>query len=809
MLKKFFQAGTIALMLAFAAIMVAALVTYNPSDPSFDTASSLPAQNILGRLGADIADFLIQWLGMCAVLPIIILLLWSWRFYRHFPLTEGKLYRFLGLHGAAAALFILSTAGLSVFLINRSWPYPMITPGGSLGIMTKTIFSTWGDSLFYRYPAVYVHLGVECFAAFLSLGTFLVTIGLTSREYKNAGCWIGRFCLQIVRLPVLVGYFVVKSVYRYLRSLLHNDQTVPALVPEAGAQEIAYPMPAAPQTMLPAQHDDNFEQQDKKELAPPQEDLEHAPRLQSSSVIPSTRSGQIVSSSNKFPEDWHYPPLSLLTLPVEQNIEALPDEYMQSVAQDIEKILMTFKVKGKITGFRYGPVVTLYEFEPEPGIRINRVVGLADDIARPLSVTSVRVAPIPGRTVIGIEVPNKKRKTVFLSELFSSSEWQESTAHLPMALGVNIMGDPIIADLAKMPHLLVAGTTGSGKSVGVNAMILSLLNKLSPQQCRLILIDPKMLEFSLYEDIPHLLTPVITDAGKTINALKWLIREMDLRYTKISKLKVRDIESYNKRLAQRKNKGVSQTEQVITGYDADGQPIMSEKKRNFEPLPYIVVIIDEAAELVTVAGKEFKICVQRLAQKARAAGIHVIMATQRPSADIIDGVIKANFPARIAFRVGQKVDSRTILDTSGAEKLLGRGDMLFMANAGSLLRVHGPFVDDGEIERTVEFLKDEAAPDYQDDVTQGEEDGDKDGDEGGDGSKRNDSVYEEAKALVIEKNKASASFLQSHLQIGWSRASRLIVWMEEDGIISEGNGSGKRRVLKKNLQPSQEEQEEC
>ena len=454
-------------------------------------------------------------------------------------------------------------------------------------------------------------------------------------------------------------------------------------------------------------------------------------------------------------------------------------------------------MQGSIVEIRPGPVVTLYELEPAPGIRSARVIGLADDVARSLSVTAVRIATVPGRNVIGIEVPNARRETVFLSEILSSEELQKHPGRLTLALGKEISGAPIFADLARMPHLMIAGTTGSGKSVGVNAMILSLLYRHSPDQCRLILIDPKMLELSMYEGIPHLMAPVVTEPAKAVTALKWTVREMERRYRAMSQFGVRNLTGYNDRVAEARAKGEVVTRRVQTGFDPDtGRPTFEEQALTLEALPLIVVVVDEMADLMMVAGKEIEAAVQRLAQMARAAGIHVIMATQRPSVDVITGTIKANFPTRISFQVISKFDSRTILGEQGAEQLLGMGDMLYMQGGGRITRVHGPFVSDEEVEKVVEFLREQGEPAYLEEVT---EPADDDGSAmlpglgmAGDGER---GLYDQAVAVVAREGKASTSFIQRHLNIGYNRAAKLIEQMEKEGVVGRANHVGRREVL--------------
>ncbi|MEL0133609.1 MAG: DNA translocase FtsK 4TM domain-containing protein [Rhodobiaceae bacterium] len=469
---------------------------------------------------------------------------------------------------------------------------------------------------------------------------------------------------------------------------------------------------------------------------------------------------------------------------------------LEETAAQLEHVLGDFSVKGDITESRYGPVVTRHDLVPAPGTKSQRVISLADDIARSMSAVSVRVAVVPGQNVIGIELPNVDRQMVVLREIFDHAAWQEDGGDLPMALGKDIAGAPVIVDLAKMPHLLVAGTTGSGKSVGINAMILSLLYRHTPETCRMILVDPKMLELSVYDGIPHLLSPVVTEPSKAVTALKWAVREMESRYRNMAKLGVRNIAGYNQRVAEARADGEVLTRRVQTGFDAEtGKPVFEEEILDLAPLPFIVVVIDEVADLMLVAGKEIEAAVQRLAQMARAAGIHVIMATQRPSVDVITGTIKANFPTRISFQVTSRIDSRTILGEQGAEQLLGRGDMLFMEGGGRVMRVHGPFVSDNEVEAVANFLRKQGEPDYNDKVVAEEEEAEAMAGATGDLLGGGSSLYDQAVQLVVREQKASTSFVQRHLKIGYNRAATIIEEMEGNGIISAANHVGKREVL--------------
>ncbi|MGY6768354.1 DNA translocase FtsK 4TM domain-containing protein [Komagataeibacter sp. NFXK3] len=494
---------------------------------------------------------------------------------------------------------------------------------------------------------------------------------------------------------------------------------------------------------------------------------------------------------------WQFPSLSLLTPPPPASTTKPTEELLKANAAQLVTVLSEYGVQGTIVAYHAGPVVTLYELQPAAGIRAARVIGLADDVARSLSVLSVRIATVPGRNVIGIEVPNSRRETVYFSELLMDPRWAHSPARLNLALGKDIAGESVYSDLAAMPHLLIAGTTGSGKSVGVNSMILSLLYRLSPEQCRLILIDPKILELSIYEGIPHLMTPVVTEPAKAVAAMKWAVREMDRRYRAMAHLQVRNIASYNERVTEARERGEIVTRRVQTGYDPEtGKPTFEEQQLALDSLPYLVIVVDEMADLMIVAGKEIESLLQRLAQKARAAGIHLILATQRPSVDVITGTIKANFPTRISFQVISKFDSRTILGEQGAEQLLGRGDMLFMQAGGRITRVHGPFVADAEVEAVVAFLRTQGEPIYDDDVISPQEEDSADKPFAApSGGADEDGLFAQAVEVVAREGKASTSFIQRHLSIGYNRAAKIIEQMEKEGLVSEANHVGRREVL--------------
>lgn len=501
--------------------------------------------------------------------------------------------------------------------------------------------------------------------------------------------------------------------------------------------------------------------------------------------------------------DYELPPVDLLQQPPTQVSTTMTPEALEQSAGLLESILEDFGVKGEIIDVRPGPVVTLYEFEPAPGVKSSRVIGLSDDIARSMSALSARVAVVPGRNVIGIELPNPVRETVYFRELIESPDYDQTRMKLALCLGKTIGGEPVVAELAKMPHLLVAGTTGSGKSVAINTMILSLLYRLKPEECRLIMVDPKMLELSIYDGIPHLLTPVVTDPKKAVMALKWAVREMEDRYKKMSRLGVRNIDGYNARAAAAREKGETVYSSVQTGFDrSTGEPIYEQEEMDLTAMPYIVVIVDEMADLMMVAGKEIEGAIQRLAQMARAAGIHLIMATQRPSVDVITGTIKANFPTRISFQVTSKIDSRTILGEQGAEHLLGQGDMLHMMGGGRIARVHGPFVSDEEVEKVVAHLKAQGRPEYlgtvTEDADEAEEDEAEDSavfDKTAMGDDDTDDLYEKAVKIVLRDKKCSTSYIQRRLSIGYNRAASLVERMEQNGIVGAANHVGKRAII--------------
>jgi len=738
-------------------VTVLALISYRPSDRSWSTAAAGDATgNWVGAPGAWGSDALLQLFGPPVVLLLPFALVLARRLLRDVPLGSwsARLLRCL------AAILAIDVA-LALALPGSVHGLPA-GPGGVAGLVIGGAFG----ALVKLVPGVLVdHL--LAWAAALMLGTVGVVIWAKALDLDSAE-----------------------------RALFRRHGGSPRLAlpspPPASADAVADPVAA-----------DTLADFDRAPLAAPARDRPPSEAARSAPVIADRKAG--VAPSTRAPaaqasllhERYQLPSLDLLTPAPPATTPALDKASIDRNARLLETVLEDFKVKGVINEVRPGPVVTMYELEPAAGIKASRVVALADDIARNMSAQSARVATIPGRSVIGIELPNARREAVVLHELVASQAFADQGASLPIILGKNIAGDPVIADLAPMPHLLVAGTTGSGKSVGLNAMIVSLLYRLTPDQCRMIMIDPKMLELSTYDDIPHLLAPVVTEPAKAIRALKWAVEQMEERYRMMASVGVRGLASFNDKVRAAKAKGASLGRRVQTGYDAEtGKPVYEEETLDFEPLPQIVVIVDELADLMMTAGKEVEFLIQRLAQKARAAGIHLIMATQRPSVDVITGVIKANLPTRISFAVTSKIDSRTILGEQGAEQLLGKGDMLYMPGGKQVVRVHGPFVSDDEVRAVADHWRAQGSPDYNQSVTEEPEDGGfaLDGAPSGDDSPE-DQLYRKARQLVAESQKASVSWLQRQLRVGYNSAARLIERMEADGSVGRPDHVGRREVL--------------
>ncbi|CAO5681738.1 MAG: DNA translocase FtsK [Holosporales bacterium] len=720
------------IMLLSALFLLVAVLSYCALDESFNAASSLPIKNILSWPGAYFADILMQTFGYACFYFLILLA----GFSALCLLSDQKrsFSRFFSFS-------LLSTFSLGFFLNLAFYCH-----GGVFAYLLSRSLSTSVSG--YKLTIVNMGLAALFFVCFILFG--IKSFNKSLNDLKKL-TWIAEDLFykakQFIFVTINQGKKMAKvPVYPTLSDLVQETEpdSKPKSVKEQPKQKIK-------------KTENRFDQ------------------LEDSSL-----------------EEFHLPPPDLLdTVKVIKDTGPSSKELNEN-GQLLQTVLEEFGVKGEIVNIRPGPVVTMYELKPAPGIKTSRVISLADDIARSMSALSARIAVIPGQNVIGIELPNKNRITVFMKDLLLSERYQKTTASLPLILGKDIGGEPIIADLTRMPHLLVAGTTGSGKSVSVNAMILSILFKLPPEKCRFIMVDPKMLELSIYDDIPHLLTPVVTDPKKAVVALKWAVKEMENRYQAMSKLGVRNIDGYNLRVEEAKRTGEMLSKRVQTGFDPDsGKPIFETQNYNFEPLPYIIVVVDEMADLMLVAGKEIEAAVQRLAQMARAAGIHLIMATQRPSVDVITGTIKANFPTRISFMVTSKIDSRTILGEQGAEQLLGQGDMLYMAGGGRIQRVHGPFMKDMEVERVVNFLHEQGEPTYIEQVVQDIDDDTQMQDDDDD----QDPVYKKAVDLIRREGKVSTSFIQRHLSIGYNRAARIVDQMEAEGIVSPANHTGKREII--------------
>ncbi len=728
-------------LVIIATFLALALFSYNPRDPSLNGTGGLEngsVTNLLNMPGAILADFLVQTTGYGAWIPVALLVLWGLRL-----ILSGRGLPFVWLRllvtpvGWLLACVPLSAASLPGQLPNGA--------GGVAGlVLTEGMMRqalAWGLGGSARF--IVLMAATSCAVIVLSFASSLSWSGV-----RNARSSLG----QTREKLKAVGNIAVQR-----------------------------------RKVVPAQKEEGTKKARRSFT-----DLVVSKRASSKK-----KPVQVEQKSLKLEGDvdgvFELPSPSLLAqVPNSARTLQVNEEGLAQNARLLEAALHDFGIKGDIVKIRPGPVVTLYELEPAAGTRASRVIGLADDIARSMSALSVRIAMIPGRSVIGIELPNMRRETVYLRELLETKDFNAATVALPLLLGKDIGGTPVVADLARMPHLLIAGTTGSGKSVAVNTMILSLLYRLPPEQCRMVMIDPKMLELSVYDGIPHLLTPVVTDPAKAVLALKWTVREMENRYRAMSQLGVRNITGFNQRLEEVKLKGEKLNRTVQTGFDPEtGEPVYEEQGLKLEPLPYIVVVVDEMADLMMVAGKEIEAAIQRLAQMARAAGIHLIMATQRPSVDVITGTIKANFPTRISFQVTSKIDSRTILGEGGAEQLLGQGDMLYMASGGRVIRVHGPFVSDGEVEGVVAFLRTQRGPVYEDSVTEEEPAMPDTAMPGAPG----DALYDQAVDLVAREGKVSTSFVQRYLQIGYNRAARIIERMEAEGVISRANHAGKREVL--------------
>ena len=733
--------GLVFLGLAFLTFGI--LFSYSSLDPSFNNITDQEAQNILGFTGAKIADLLIQILGSSSYVLMLFFLTWSYRLiiFKKLP------YFIINLFSSIASLLIID-------LIFLTYEVQILH-----GFLSLEIFSSLIEPLLIK-DNLYLEIALTFTLSILFLTFFLIACALDQKDWKTIffTIWLG--CKLIFKNIIILSKYIFSK-----------------------------------------KQDHNFKL-DKKTNSPVEEKIE--PKIDFESIknesvskyiSPEKVSADIVQKKMAFSEDINYTPpiIDILSTPPTVSTSLVSKEEMDTNAIRLQEILADFKIEGKIINVSPGPVVTMYELQPAPGTKASKIIGLSDDIARNMSAVSARVAVIPGKNVIGIEMPNKTQEAVFLSELFKKEKFISSQANLLLALGKDIAGNAYFADLATMPHLLIAGTTGSGKSVGINVMILSILFRLSPEECKFILIDPKMLELSVYEGVPHLITPVVTNPKKAITALKWVVKEMEGRYQKMSLLGVRNIESYNQRIKEAIKNNETISRKIPAGLNPDtGQPKYENINIDLHKMPFIVVVVDEMADLMMVAGKEIEHTIQRLSQMARAAGIHLIMATQRPSVDVITGTIKANFPTRISFQVSSKFDSRTILGAEGSERLLGKGDMLLMMGGGRTTRIHGPFVSDKEVEEIVASLKKQGLPEFIEDITK-EEDENEISLDGIDSNK--DELFQQCLDIIAKEGKASTSLLQRKLQIGYNRAARIMDQLEDSGFISPANHVGKREVF--------------
>ena len=847
---------TLAAVFVFGSLcLLLSLLSYYPEDPSFNVASSIDVSNLLGSFGASVADIFFQFFGVPSFLIAFVLAAWAWRYYISSPLQKlKKRASFLFVCLLSMGFFINLISVESQSVLFPVWSI-RISLGGAFGALLKSFLVTKTAPFSYILFLKLVSFIISC-ASFIyvvglkteewqRIASFIVGAAyLFFKLIKGFMSWILRYtaspsALRMkIKLPIQRKNNVPQRAATPMQAqqeaaqrntplstpitaqtmqatanaqaIAQNQAATQAVTQAAATSTMTAPFPHETQPSYPplSQQESPINRNDLSDGFDPNtvSPLMNMPspldEETTSSSTPPSSSSSSDSSPRKFfnkkveqdspplNEEYFFPPVNYLKRGKASRVQ-ISESKLSKQARLLEEVLQNFGVKGEVQGVHPGPIITLYEFDPEPGIKSSKIIGLSDDIARSMSAISVRVSVIPGNRALGIEIPNDIRETVFLRDIMDSNIFIKNENKLPLILGKDISGEVVVAELAKMPHLLIAGTTGSGKSVAVNTMILTLLYRLPPEKCRLIMIDPKMLELSVYQDIPHLLTPVVTDPNKAVFALKWAVREMENRYRAMSELGVRNIDSYNEKMQEIFESGEVPTRKIKAGYDPEtAEPLFEEKPIDTDQLPYIVIFVDEMADLMLVAGKEIEANIQRLAQMARAAGIHIIMATQRPSVDVITGTIKANFPTRISFQVTSKIDSRTILGEQGAEQLLGRGDMLYMAPGERITRVHAPLVMDGEIEKIVTFIKQQGKPDYIEDITKNEEeiasavvdDG------GGD-------LYSQAVSIIKRERKASTSFIQRKLQIGYNRAANIIEQLEKEGVISEATHAGKREVL--------------
>ncbi len=742
--------GAIALAL-IALFYAISVLSYSPADRAFNTAAETVSQNWMGQTGAYLGDAALFLFGLPAIFILPLMLVMARRLWRDVPQPRWKRQWLLCL-----LAILLTGFGLAYWQQANENGLP----------------AGWGG-----------------------VASLLLSNGAGALAETLEGGWKSLLNFLLIGSSIVGGLYLAVRSLELERPLLRIPSLkipMPSIGKKSGEERVIEPAQAEPENAAPSAPRKIVEPAKRK-----------APEIADRKLAPEKAAFATGARQGDFFGSYELPSLDLLDPLPENTAPKLDKAALEANARLLESVLDDFRVQGEISAVRPGPVVTMYELEPAAGVKASRVVQLAEDIARNMSALSARVSTVPGRTVMGIELPNKDREMVSFQEMVASSDFADQSGSLPIILGKNISGDPVIADLAPMPHLLVAGTTGSGKSVGLNCMILSLLYRMTPDQCRLIMIDPKMLELSTYDDIPHLLSPVVTEPAKAVRALKWAVEQMEERYRMMSSLSVRNLANFNEKVRAAKAKGTPLGRKVQVGYDPmTGQPEYAEESLEYEPMPQIVVVVDELADLMMTAGKEVEFLIQRLAQKARAAGIHLIMATQRPSVDVITGVIKANLPTRISFHVTSKIDSRTILGEQGAEQLLGKGDMLYMAGGRGVTRIHGPFVSDDEVRRVADHWREQGQPEYIEAVTEEPDDGGfaLEGMPGG--GNPEDDQYRKACQVVLESQKASTSWIQRQLRIGYNSAARLIDRMEEDGIVSAPNHVGRREVLRdQNGQP--------
>ncbi len=803
------RAAEIAGLLALAGVasLTLALLTWSVSDPSLNHATSARIHNLLGAPGAITADLVMQFIGLASAALLIAPAFWGWSLVTSKRLERPRLKVGLFLSGVIAA------AGLASLLPTPgSWPLPTglggVVGDAVLAIPRRLIPSSpWATIVLGAALAGMAILGLAA-ASGVGAAPSSPEDALDNSAGKARVRALARFDDEEDEDEPSFGMVSIGAV---IHALLTAKGTLRRMASRSLKTKIEPPpiLSAAPAPASPAPWSGIRDADDISTIA-----AAYAPRIQvpasslsGGSPVAASIAGRATSVRAAFDMsarprgEWIMPSITMLAEPKKSVGAKVSQDALEQNARLLEGVLDDFGVKGEIVNVRPGPVVALYELEPAPGIKSSRVIGLADDIARSMSAVSARVAVVQGRNAIGIELPNQRRDTVYLRELLASEDFGKSNHRLPIALGKTIGGEPVIVDLTRMPHLLVAGTTGSGKSVAINTMILSLLYRMKPERCRLIMVDPKMLELSAYDGIPHLLTPVVTDPKKAVIALKWAVREMEDRYKKMSKVGVRNIDGFNARVAEALAKDEALTRTVQTGFDREtGEAIYESEEIPLDELPYIVVVVDEMADLMMVAGKDIEGAIQRLAQMARAAGIHLIMATQRPSVDVITGTIKANFPTRISFQVTSKIDSRTILGEQGAEQLLGQGDMLYMAGGGRISRVHGPFVSDNEVEKVVAHIKKQGAPEYLHAITEDNDASEEDDDAplpspGSMDAEELADYYDRAVNIVLRDRKVSTSYIQRRLSVGYNKAASLVERMEKEGVVSAPNHSGKREIL--------------